>query len=206
MSVCRAMVTIPKDSGVPEDAITNVLYFDADATSGSAASITTALSTFYTAVMPQLSSTLNPTAAKVRFYNMGDSEPRAPYADNFLTIGATTGPLTGPPEIACVLSFQGDRESGVRQGRRRGRIYLGPLGYTGLGNAETINVSTVDAIAAAGGALMDASDASSTWSWVVYSQVPGHLAWTVVTNGWVDNAFDVQRRRGIDPTYRKTFV
>lgn len=206
MAVLRAMVTLPKDSGVPEDAVTNVFYFDGDATTGTATAITTALSSFYTAVMPQLSSTLNPTTARVRFYDMGDSKPRAPFHDVFLTIGATTGPQTAAPELAICLSFQGARTSGVPQARRRGRIYLGPLGYTGIGAAETVNVTAVDAIAAAGGALMDASDAASNWSWVVYSQVEGANAWAVVNNGWCDNAFDVQRRRGIASTYRKTFT
>jgi hypothetical protein len=42
------------------------------------------------------------------------------------------------------------------------------------------------------------------WTWIVVSEVAG-LNDVIVTNGWVDNAFDIQRRRGVTPTSRSTF-
>jgi hypothetical protein len=48
--------------------------------------------------------------------------------------------------------------------------------------------------------LIDASVTETTWSLAVYS-VADAVA-REVTNGWVDNAWDTQRRRGIDATAR----
>jgi hypothetical protein len=49
-----------------------------------------------------------------------------------------------------------------------------------------------------------AAIASASWDWVVYS--PTDDAYHEVANGWVDNAWDTQRRRGYKPTSRTTFT
>ena len=91
--------------------------------------------------------------------------------------------------------------------RRTGRIYLGPLNQNAVGSDTTsgyplpstqfrtdlsracYDLSTGD---------MDQSD------WVIYSRAA--RACSAITNGWVDNAWDTQRRRGTDPTSRTSWA
>jgi hypothetical protein len=47
------------------------------------------------------------------------------------------------------------------------------------------------------------SNTALGYTWVAYSGKLG--TGTVVTNGWCDNSFDTQRRRGQDPTVRDTW-
>lgn len=89
------------------------------------------------------------------------------------------------------------------QARRRGRIYLGPFGQTVLGTTAVTSdrplAAAVTAIANAATALATAT-AGAVVPWVIYSPTNGSGA--VVTDGWVDNAFDTQRRRGVAATSR----
>jgi len=61
----------------------------------------------------------------------------------------------------------------------------------------------VDKLRGAATYLKGASDAAADWTWVVYSTVDN--AMYPVDNGWVDNSWDTQRRRGVKPTARYTF-
>lgn len=203
----RAQVVIPRDSNVPADNSVNVLHF---ATPGldleaETAAIHARLTTFYQAIDAYLSSN-NSSTATVKYYDLTDPEPRAPIdqADIALTNG--TG-ASYPAEVAICLSFQGAMVSGEAQSRRRGRLYLGPLdgdASSGDGIDERVNSSVRTALCNAMETLATLGVDSVEWS--VFSPTnAGPAPWdesalssafTIVTNGWVDNAFDVQRRRG----------
>ena len=61
-------------------------------------------------------------------------------------------------------------------------------------------------IAQAGEDLLTASLAAADWHWVVYSTVqPAGQRTADVVNGWVDDAFDIQRRRGLAANSRQVF-
>lgn len=202
MPTVRALITIPMDSGLLEDAATNTLYFEAPLVDQAAelTGITTALTSFYQAVDVYLSARCN-NPVTVRYYDLSQAQPRVPLREDTMTLTFGTGdPL--PQEVALCLSFQGAKSSGVNQARRRGRIYLGPLDRTAAGstvNADRPHATALSTIATAATALATAAFGNGT-PWVVYS--PSNNASTSVTDGWLDNAFDTQRRRGLAPTSR----
>lgn len=205
MALLRALVQIPKASGLPEDAVTNTWYFDGDPTvgSGDMEEIAAALTQFYNAIDTYLSPILG-TTATVTFYSMSDPEPRPPlYTANIALVLSTGNPL--PDEVALCLSFRGTYPAGAVRARRRGRLFIGPLGNNTQGTTTAANRPSstfVSALATAADTLLTSSQ-TEPWDWVVYS--PTSDSDTPVVAGWVDNAYDTQRRRGVAATSRTTF-
>lgn len=136
------------------------------------------------------------------------------------TIG-TAAVATGlPGEVAAALSYHADLTdipetqanptpppAIIRPAaRRRGRLFLGPL-TTGAMTNEGVNQDASIAsslrtnIGLAGKAL---ADANTTASWVVYS--PTDASVYLVVGGYVDDAFDTQRRRGTKAETRTLWV
>jgi hypothetical protein len=157
------------------------------------------VSEFYTGVTaPQvaalrsyLGSAVDQPNTEARVYRLGDSVPRQPtiYPIN---LGAIT--TTGiPSEVAAVASFYATRNLP----RRRGRIYFGPLGGTTQLATATGNIilqpALINALVESSRRLRAAAPAQGL-NWSVLSQVDGVMR--PVTAGWVDNAWDTQRRRG----------
>jgi len=52
--------------------------------------------------------------------------------------------------------------------------------------------------------LLAPTETAGGWDWVVYSPTNGNTV--NVDNGWVDNAFDTQRRRGLAVTARTNWT
>lgn len=204
MAHYRVLVQLQMDSGIPEDKAVNVWHCDALSLPNGYEDFVDDLVTFYQAIDGSLmSSALNTTGHSLTVYRMSDDPPRAPVYTLPMTLTPTSAAL--PPELAVCLSFQGERVSGQSQSRRRGRVYIGPLGsITASSTNPEINSTNVGVLVTAATALLVASNASITYKWCVYSTVDSELV--EVTNGWVDNAFDVQRRRGLTATSRSTFV
>ena len=189
-----------------EDAAVNVWHFTVpDTGAGTVAALKTALGAFYGAFVSHLSVALDLSKFRLKMYNMSDPEPREPFEDGLFTVIGPTGTAGGAPELAICLSFQGDPASGIPMRRRRGRVYLGPLAINVGGTSEDVPASMVATAAAAGQSLLNSSNASAAYEWIVLSQAGGGLSAVKVTNGWVDNAWDIQRRRGIPATVRTTF-
>lgn len=151
-----------------------------------------------------LTNTQITSTCTVKAYNYDDTPPRAPvYESSFTLTGLGAGsPL--PTEMAVCLSYQAAKESGLPQGRRRNRIYLGPFNTsandTGGRPASALRTAMIRAITD----LEAAAQASVSWDWVVYS--PTNADQYVVNDAWVDNAWDTQRRRGLQPTSRNSVV
>ena len=146
---------------------------------------------------------LNWGAAHMNMYDMSDPPPRLPTtAALALALGGEAASVT-PAEVSVVLSFQGDEVSGAPQARRRGRVYLGgfaiPCSPSAASNPPRVDTTLVNQIENAASELR--SDiAAASMSWVVYS--PTYDLETEVTNGWIDNEPDTQRRRGVQATLR----
>lgn len=163
----------------------------------------TALATFYQTIDANMSNLVrSANGLEVTSYNRADTKPRAPVLTNFSAL-TTTGTAPLPPEVALCLSFQAARVSGVPQSRRRGRIYLPFFDETGNGTDGRPASGVVSSTVTAAQAFLDASDASATWAWNVWSTVNGSPS--IVANGWVDNEWDTQRRRGRPATSRTVF-
>ena len=195
VSVNMASVT-----ALPEDVVVNAWSFTtATAKDGTqAGAVESALDTFYETVGPFMSNQIT-GAARIKWYDRADAKPRVPWRDTAITFPVAASSL--PLEVALVLSFQAAPVSGSPAARRRGRLYIGPLGQNALSNTTgRPTTGLIDAMATAAAALRLASDATADWSWAVWSGVDS--AAREVFRGWVDNDFDTQRRRGQQATAR----
>lgn len=207
---CRFMTL----SDVPADFITNTWYCDGGDIGASPAEVaedfTQLLDTFYNAVDHLLAHELH-DGINVRAYNLSDAEPRVPVYETDLTfvVPATTGL---PAECAAVLSYHGAFGSGINKARRRGRVYIGPLNTSAVSAQSGRVLLTAQAILDiknAANALMAAGDVDKKWATFSPTSVAGGMSIADATNdvvgGWVDNAVDIQRRRGVKATARQSF-
>jgi hypothetical protein len=214
MAVYRAQIVIPMFTNLPTDVVTNTLHFwspTPEALSDIGDLVTPLIVQFYNAMYASASggmgSYMNPGGSQVHWYDLAQPPPRVPYTLPLpLTITQASSNL--PTEVSCVLSFQGDPVPGESQARRRGRIYLGGLFHgwisaSAAGAFPTISGAKALAVADAAEAFHDSLVPLSV-RWVVWSPTNGTFA--IVTNGWVDNSPDTQRRRSVDATLRTTWV
>lgn len=207
MSIVRALVTIPADTGVGEDVVVNTWGFGIDtADEASTGAIVAAMKTWYDAWGTYRAASHDWAGARCKFYNLGQPKPRVPFADVSLGLSATASTGNLPAEVSICMSFQAERASGQIQRRRRGRIYLGPLGVvannSSTGRPENSLITAL--VTCSDNFLTTASTAP--WDWYVISEATGIPVGNVVHDGWIDNAWDTQRRRGPDPTARTIFT
>lgn len=213
----RVQVIIPVTSGIPEDAITNTLYFDGDDGDTDAAYHSAArqlVVDFYNAIDGVIFPNTVDTTATIKIYDMRDPEPRLPeFIDTFTLTPTANNPF--PSEVSICLSFSAQQVSGVPAARRRGRIFLGPI-TDAIGSFPDDQCrpssTALTAIASAAG-NMENGEAITPGSvkWAVYSPTTDATssiddAFNDVVDGWVDNAFDTQRRRGPVATSRTLFT
>jgi hypothetical protein len=141
--------------------------------------------------------------AEVRFYNRADSPPRTPYHTDTTSVAFTPPDETPlPREVALCLSMHADLSSGVERARRRGRIYIGPCNINILPASHTdfhVSATAVNTLAQAAAALTTELDGHGI-ALEVWSETDG--VGRAVQGGWVDNAYDIQRRRGNGPSAR----
>ncbi len=204
MTLIKAQVVLKTVDQIPENFVTNTLYMD---TLEEAIVTTDAwavqLAAFYNAVRVYMSDLLAQNGHEVKFYFVDQPTPNFPF--NTVTWNFSA-PLTGnplPTECAIVCSYQAVKVNGTNQASRRGRIYLGPLndqtnvdGRVQPGIQQAIRNAFRDLI-------LDTYAIEGISTPVVYSPTLGTGA--NVFDGWVDNAFDTQRRRGISATVREVW-
>jgi hypothetical protein len=130
---------------------------------------------------------------RVTAYDAQGTVPVFPQGDH--VVNPDAAPFTSTVrEVAIVLSFYAQ----VNRPRHRGRLYI-PAAVAGIGTANARPslanrqkvADLVPIFTGLGGADVD---------WCVYSRVDDEAR--SVTNWWVDDAWDVQRSRGLDPTAR----
>lgn len=208
-----AKVSFPYFTALPEDVVVNTWHFAfivGDPAEGDYGNLRDNLATFYSTVYSDVAAVrwapwVTTAANTIQVYNMADPSPRPPLYEASMAITGATPPSTSTttPETAICLSYQAEPSAGVPQARRRGRIFLGGMG-TAIQAGSGV---TFPSIAAGVRTLIcNAAEALATsmfadgWQWVVHSRtVAGDAA---VTNGWVDDEPDTQRRRGRDPAIR----
>ena len=205
MPSVRAMVILPMDSAIPRDVAINNWHATMGDIGTGCTAMALALGAFYQGIRTLLSAHIDHANIRAKFYNWDEPEPRAPVSESLLGVTGPLGSGTVPHELAVCLSFQGDRQAGRVQSRRRGRVYIGPLQSAIATFDGLVDVTLRDTLNTAAGTFLTASAESSAWTWVVHSTRNAASPDTPVTNGWVDNAFDIQRRRGTDATSRATF-
>jgi hypothetical protein len=201
--------SIPRDNGLIEDTSVNVWHFLYDTTGDLntdallGGEISDRLNQAYSSIDNLLSSRNN-NPPHIKCYRQSDPAPRVPFWEQDqpnLTYG--TGLL--PSECAVVLSYHSAFTSGDVKARRRGRLYFGPLtdGIVGAGVGDAELTSGANDQFRDVGTLMLSLNSGDGLVWAQYSPTEDTLL--PVVAGWVDNAFDTQRRRGARATVRLPF-
>lgn len=208
-NITKAVVSLQHTSGLPEDVSQNTFYFTGVSGAGDETTLFGLLEDFYNVDAPteggniaELLSTRVSRAADAHRIELFDAQAGgSPFAQNEWTLGAAYQPTQGdfPDEVAICLSFHGSydglpEESGLTRprSRRRGRVYIGPV--TGNAGLAGVVIPAVQQRIAQVGARLRADALAAGMPWVVYSST-SDIAHQVV-EGWVDDAFDIQRRRG----------
>lgn len=218
MSRLRIQHTFQGQSGVSEDRFVNTFYAEGAAAPSepTLAALAQAVFDFYDGVntpsteplIRWYSSTADGTGRNVKIYDLADPLPRAPIFE------VEHGPFSVPPgatnlpsECACCMSYAAPAISGLPVARRRGRIYLGPLNDRATADDPDTAECRVDdvfrfAVMNAAVTLKADMFAAAGHVWSMYSPTSDDML--IINRVWSDNAWDTQRRRGIDPTSRLT--
>lgn len=218
----RIMTTLPYTSGLPEDVVVNNWVFVGEGPTDHTLAAGW-LGALYDAIGPSLSGKLSRTAGVVthQVYDLSRARPNPPIATYTDTLPAkSTNYVDEPLEVALVGSFQAAPLAGQVQARRRGRVYFGPF-CTDPSSTDNSGPGSAlcTLIANAMGAMHTSSEASSLCRWAQWSptnaggwMIPGQsgppnldAGVSPIANGWVDNDWDTQRRRGPEATARYTF-
>lgn len=214
MPLYVAQVRFTRTNAMPEDDVVNTWHFikEGQAEVGDAPAIAGRLADFYTAapggdsakVEAFLAGSLA-QAVTIKVYNLDDPIPRLPvYTGGFTMTVVKANSL--PAEVALCLSFRSTIGSGDQVGRHKGRVFLGPWGTNAIAAAPTFGdarplAQVVTNVIGAANRLLVANTLSLVWA--QYSKTDDTARQVVA--GWVDNAWDTQRRRGADPTARTSF-
>lgn len=121
------------------------------------------------------------------------------------TLGAVGGDYDMPNQVAVCLTTKCDPYNGYKRQSFYNRQYLGPFTISALGDHGDVGANFLDVMVGAVPnyiAVFDAIGLERVYP-AVYSWK--HRTGARVTDAWVDNRFDIQRRRAIDPT-SKTHV
>lgn len=215
--------TIPYYTGLPEDVVTNTFHFKwfggSDPVLADYQALRDKTAAFYEYIFSsgsgvQMAQWARPALSRFKIYCLEDPKPRVPRYDTIdpLTVGQDTAG-TIVPEAAICVSISGSIISGDSAARRRGRVFLGALGNScmGVGGASQFPIVTSLATTRAAAAAATMCASLDNWNWSVFSPTTFaqtgsyEPAYSAVVQGWVDNAFDTQRRRENKATTRTTF-
>jgi hypothetical protein len=197
-------------SGLPEDVYVTTWYFRGDGQLSTPADYGAIIETVLTAFWNQQNGTAPNKitdflpdelgSCRIKVYDLGETTPRYPvYEAAVAGVAGQYGPTPLPYEVACVNSYY------AGQGPRlRGRNYIGPLGL----NAIEASANGTPRVASAlrttiTESCLNVLNTSENVTWVQVSTTYGVA--TPVIGGWVDDAFDTQRRRGTAPSTRLTW-
>jgi hypothetical protein len=156
-------------------------------------------------VCEYLSSVLSGTA-HFRWFDMSDSPPVLGHdlADGSIAVTTTGDAL--PPQVAACFTTRCEPYGGHRRQSFYNRQFIGPLNSLTLdGDSARPSANFRTTLSEGFDELLDAMDTfgADLGRPCVYS--PTNDSSGLVYEAWVDNAFDIQRRRKFDPT-TKTYT
>jgi hypothetical protein len=187
MPILRLQAAVWQDSLEPRDAMVINPHFNVSGAFTDAnqlcADLADALVTYYTAE----------GQIRVRSYDAQGTVPVYPNGEATRQLGLSPA-STVNRDVALVLSFY----AGENRPRQRGRLYI-PCSVTGIA-ATSARPTTTQQQKVADLVPILANLGGINVQWCVYSRVDDQAR--QVTNWWVDNAWDSQRRRGLRPTSR----
>nr|CRY98159.1 hypothetical protein [uncultured prokaryote] len=194
-------VTLAGDTLTPRDVTVGTWAIKAATGEAEFVDALSAFATFYLSMAGYLANSVSaaPNVHEISMYHLSEPEPRIPV----LTVPFSLGPGGEglPNEVALCTSFAAASESGVPAGRRRGRVYFGPIDAAFMDGEDYSRPLGVlrTALATATADLAD-NLVTGGWQLAVRSRVDQTLR--PVVRGWVDNEWDIQRRRGREATNR----
>lgn len=205
-----AQIALDRDSGLPEDVITNTMHFKAQAGADTYTSHKAALGTRLVTLYQSLGSKFAENMAgsgNVKLYNFDDNKPRVP--TDIIPFSFSPGAGSLPAEVALCVSYRGGLVSGTPQARRRGRIFLGPLNSAmALDAVGDVRPHPLELTPILDAFEVFAESAGSGFQLCVYSEtnhiggMSADASFVPVQEFWIDNAFDTVRSRGSAPTTR----
>lgn len=219
MTAIRAIVALHSMSGLPEDDAMNVWHFGTNQSDveAMASDVHDKLTSFYDDIGSIYSANTLDGNMTVKYYDLEDVAPRVPVFEDTHVMANLSDADALPTECAIVLSYHAAAISGGNPRRRRGRLFLGPLDAGTSSTASglvTVGGGIRTIIAGAASSVLAGNDVLGTY-WIVFSPTnAGAQPWSgadltagssVVVAGYVDDAFDTQRRRGTAATTRTTF-
>jgi hypothetical protein len=198
MALFTVQVILTSASGLPRDNCVNVYHFTG--TGGDADALAQAMVKAYEPVTDSGSAIIagiNRVSAKVYDgLGLAPNPPLATFAGPPITVAGV-----GPREIALCLSTRGSPAlSGRPPGllpQERGRTFIGPIGTQHIG-VERPSAFLRGKVLDVGSAIAAINTSQPGFLWVAGS------ARVEVSEIYVDNEWDTQRRRGLRPTARDT--
>lgn len=185
----RFQVRLQGESGLPQDVFENVLYFFTD----DEETVADGLADLYDGAL----FLAGWKGIQIRSYDLSGGQPT--FQKDYPNAQAAAS-LSCPSEVAICLSYATVDNPEASTPRRRGRIYLGPLRYQEIQSdrpTPTLRGQVLDF-----GAGLAQIGTGTAQTWKLYSKTDGQTA--DIESIWVDDAWDTQRRRGLEPTLRET--
>jgi hypothetical protein len=220
----HVQANLVQTAGVPEYTVVNNWYAQTTDLSGGlytgAQSFLVALNAFYGSIGGYINADVSRTQSIYKVYDMALPKPNPPVIESPMTFSnMTAGRYYAPPEVALVGSFFSGMPSGSIPARRRGRVYIGPLAYTGSEHLHRPPTPIRTVLSSALNTLLLSSGSATDWTWSTFSRAdaggwfkppstnPPDFAKGMhnVVGGWVDNEWDTQRRRGLNSDARSNF-
>lgn len=170
---------------------------------------------FYTVQSPYQSSPLTAFMTsksltgdyEIKVYDLEDPKPRAPIytRGGDVTLGSADAL---PQQLSLVFSYEAEGESGTRIQRLRNRVYLGGFSVLRVAPSGRVLDTFAQEVMNAGRAMLEASQASINLSWCTFSPTMAAGLPDIedgarpVARVWVDDSWDIQRRRKVDSSER----
>lgn len=156
-----------------------------------------------------LSPYLDGANASIKVYDLSVAAPRVPMVRTLVLGLGVDDPL--PNEVAVVLSYRSGPgtpgKGGTNDPTKRGRLFIGPLGLNTV-TAFASSQPDTPVIPVFRDVLKNAAEAlagnAEDLVWLQYSRKNDALG--IVTGGFIENAFDTQRRRGAPGTTRTVWT
>lgn len=147
-------------------------------------------------------------AVTVRYYDVSahlDGSPHGgPFEVDTITLGAAGSELALPEQICVTVSFYDALTvGGITTGRHRGRIFFGPLTDLTAATDSFGRLIPAPAFLADLGIAFSRFGAVTAGAWALWSRKDA--AMHAVTAGFIEDTFDVQRRRRLQASSRATF-
>lgn len=209
----KLVVNLPYTTGLPRDVSQQTWCFLIDSLEETSMNdICEVVSRFYnepvgsfaTSISRYFSSVIDRSLCWIDIYDVASVPTGPPIFSKAMTFGTAYAATSLPLEVALVNSFQGDKITSMPQSRRRGRNYLGPFNTYAMSADAGLPRPLLDLIVtmnAASKRLQEEAISDADAEWCVWSRTTD--LFVPVTNGWVNNEWDTQRRREAKETDRR---